>query len=297
MGKIAALQSMVFRCMTALVLSLSSPAFAGPTLVTYPAYESTSDTRFNEYIEVLDSALKATTPSHGAYVLQASKVGMSEARYMSDIKRTDRSINVVWSSTSVQKEKDYLPLRIPLRKGLLGYRIALIAQDSQARIDKVKTLDDLKKLQLGQGTGWGDVQLYESNGLSVQTGQYENLFKMTAGGRFDLFPRGISEVFVEHETHHANNPQLAIEQNLLIYYPWPYYFFFNLQDLALRDRVEAGIRIMMKDGSFDALFKKHNGVWIDRANLKHRRVIRLANPMLPKETPLADKALWYDPTK
>jgi hypothetical protein len=31
--------------------------------------------------------------------------------------------------------------------------------------------------------------------------------------------------------------------------------------------------------------------------LKHRRIIRLENPLLPKDTPLDDPSLWFDPLK
>ena len=120
---------------------------------------------------------------------------------------------------------------------------------------------------------------------------------MVSLGRFDLFPRGIGEIYTEYAHFAPADPKLAIEKGLLIYYPWPYYFFFNKKDEALRKRVETGIRRMMKDGSFDANFKKYNGKAIEAANLKGRRVIRIANDLLPKETPLNDPALWFDPAR
>lgn len=279
------------------MLLLSFSALSAGVKVVYPANQTARDARFNDLIEILDTALKATVPEFGPYELAPSKAGMNEARYLVELEKGGDAINVVWSSTSVEKEKEFLPLRIPLRKGILGYRIALIAKDKQALIDQVNTLDDLKKLHIGQGLGWGDVQLYESNGLMVTTSQYDNLFRMADGGRFDLFPRGISEAFHEYDTYSKNNPNLAIEKNLLIYYPWPYYFFFNKSDAKLKDRVEAGIRKMMKDGSFDAIFKKYNGAAIEKADLKHRRIIKIDNKLLPKETPLNDASLWFDPKK
>lgn len=282
-------------CLGMLLLSFS--ALSAGVKVVYPANQTARDTRFNDLIEILDTALKATVPEFGPYELAPSKAGMNEARYLVELEKGGDSINVVWSSTSVDKEREFLPLRIPLRKGILGYRVALIAKDKQDLIDQVKTLDDLKKLHIGQGLGWGDVKLYESNGLMVTTSQYDNLFKMADAGRFDLFPRGISEAFQEYDTYSKSNPNLTIEKNLLIYYPWPYYFFFNKSDAQLKERIEVGIRKMMKDGSFDALFKKYNGAAIEKADLKHRRVIQVENKMLPKETPLNDASLWFDPKK
>jgi hypothetical protein len=118
---------------------------------------------------------------------------------------------------------------------------------------------------------------------------------MSAANRIDLFPRGINEVFHEYAARHDAIPNLAVEKNLLIYYPWPYYFFFNKSNKALAKRVETGIRKMMKDGSFDAIFMKYNRASIIKANLKNRRIIRIKNPTLPKDTPLSDASLWIDP--
>ena len=277
-------------------LLFCSAASAGRVEIVYPSDETGNDARYNDLHEILRGALERTVADFGPYTLQPSKVRMNEARYLTELKNR-QSINIAWSSTSIQKEREFLPVRIPLRKGLLGYRVAFIAKGTQAKIDQVRTLDDLRKLTIGQGIGWGDVQLYSANGIRVATANYDNLFKMTALGRFDLFPRGIGELMTEYATFGKDNPNLAIERNLLIYYPWPYYFFFNQQDAALKERIEAGVRRMVKDGSFDAIFKKYNGKVIEQVNFKHRRIIRIRNDMLPKETPLNDAALWFDPSK
>lgn len=282
--------------MLALLLLLHCAPAAATTTVIYPASEMADDVRFDDVVEILHMALEKTVPEYGPYVLKSSGIRMNEARYLAQLRAGDM-VNVMWSSTSVQKEKDFLTIRIPLRKGILGYRIALIAKDNQAKIDAVKTAKDLRRLMVGQGVGWGDVDLYRDNGIGVTQADYDSLFRMTAAGRFDLFPRGINEIFPEYARYAAGNPTLRIEKNLLLYYPWPYYFFFNQRDAAVRDRIEAGLRKMLADGSYDAIFWKYNGKAIEAADLKGRRVIRLKNNLLPKETPLDNPALWFDPER
>lgn len=264
---------------TAIALLCPRVEAAGATVV-YPAYEQPNEVRFHDLLDILQAALKITVPQFGPYALEPSSLGMNEARYMIELGKGE-SINIAWSSTSVTKETDFLPIRIPLRKGLLGYRVALIAKEKQAQIDAARTAEDLKKLMIGQGIGWGDVTLYRSNGFTVTESSYNDLFPQTTNGRVDLFPRGIGEVFDEFATHKERNPNLAIEKNLLIYYPWPYYFFFNKKDVALKNRIETGLRMMQKDGSFDALFRKHNDFAIKQANLKGRRIIRIQNDLAP----------------
>jgi hypothetical protein len=281
--------------MSVLFIILTATLATGQTKVVYPAFESRTDSRYNDLVEILKTALEKTKAEYGPYTLQPSKSGMNEARALAELLNPAGMVTIGWSGTSVQKEKDYRAVRIPLRKGILGYRVALIARDRQADLDKIRNLDDLRKASIGQGIGWGDVAIYEANGIKVHTAGYENLFKMVAANRIDLFPRGISEVFPEYAARHAAIPNLAIEKNLLIYYPWPYYFFFNKSNKALAKRVETGLRKMMKDGSFDALFLKYNRASILKANLKNRRIIRIKNPTLPKDTPLDDASLWFDP--
>ncbi|WGG52090.1 ABC transporter substrate-binding protein [Rugamonas sp. DEMB1] len=264
--------------------------------VVYPANEAPGDARFADLIEILHTALERTAAEDGPFELQPSAMEMNEARYLSALKQ-GQLINIAWSSTSIDKERDLLPLRIPLRKGLLGYRIALIAREQQARIDQIHSLDDLRRFSVGQGLGWGDVKLYQAAGIKVAQASYDKLFRMLTLGRFDLFPRGVTEVYAEYALRAPDDPRLTVEKNLLLYYPWPYYFFFNRKDDALKQRVESGIRMMLRDGSFDALFWKYNGKAIEQANLRGRRVIALPNTMLPRETPLGETGLWLDPTK
>lgn len=274
---------------------LTSPASAETRVVTI-APESASDVRFNDLLEILRGALDRTVPGYGPYTLEQAPVQMSAARAIEQLE-SHGLINVVWSSTSTERERKFLTIRIPLRKGLLGYRVCLINANDQERINQVQTLADLRKLTIGQGTGWADLAIYASERIPVMTAAYGGLFDMVSAGRFDLFPRGLSEVFREFALQSPRLPGLAIDRHLLLYYPWPYYFFFNRDDAQLKARIEAGLKMMRADGSFDAIFHKYNDPWIAAADIKHRVIFRLNNPLLPPDTPLDDASLWYDPLK
>ncbi|MBI3144741.1 MAG: transporter substrate-binding domain-containing protein [Pseudogulbenkiania sp.] len=262
--------------------------------VIYPHFEEFNETRFPPYIELLRQALDRTTAKYGPYKLKPSKLPMNASRSIRELQ--SGTIDVLWTSTTEERERVLLPVRIPIEKGLLSYRVALISLDRQPAIDRVQTLADLRKLTIGQGIGWGDIDVYRYNGIKVTEANYSSLFVMVSSGRFDLFPRGVGEVFDEYDTYSGSNPELAIEKNLALYYPWPYYFFFNRKTgQHLAKRVEDGLRMMIRDGSFDAWFQKHYAAAIRRANLVRRRIIRLENPLLPKDTPLDDASLWFSP--
>jgi len=280
------------RFLAALALFTSAIAF-GQTEVIYPSQESKSDKRFADLIELLSLALEKTTPEYGPYNIIPSKLPMNEKRSLAELKRGEL-VNVVWSSTSREKEDEFIAIRIPLRKGLLGYRIALIDTKNQFLIDEVATVADLRRLNIGQGIGWGDTEVYRANGIPILTASYESLFAMAAHDRFYLFPRGINEIFGEHESRRAEFQNLGIEKNLILFYPWPYYFFVNKDNSKLAERIDLGLRRMINDGTFDEIFWKFNGNAIRKANLSKRRIIQLDNPLLPKDTPL-DPRYWLFP--
>ena len=268
-----------------------------PLRVVYPATESRTDTRFDDLKEILKTALDETVDTDGPYTLEASSRFVTEARYLADIRVGTGEANIVWSSTSEDKERELLAIRFELRKGLLGYRVALIDERRQKEFDGVASFTDLKRFAIGQGIGWGDVKVYQAAGMRVMTAPYEDLFRMVANDRFDLFPRGVGEAFHEQAAHRADVPGLAVERSLLLYYPWPYYFFCNRRDTALAARIERGLKRMRDDGSFDRVFWKYNRGAIEEARMSERRVIRIPNPLLPKDTPLDDPRMWFDPTR
>lgn len=281
---------------------LQAPLFAAsgvqaagaPARVVHPAPESALDRRSDDLIVLLRTALQRTEASHGPFELGPAPAAASEDRQLMNMEQ-GLLPNVVWASATPERERRLLPIRIPLRRGLIGYRIALIHRQRQAEFSRIRTLDDLRAYSLGQGPNWPETRMYRQLGFKVESGNYEALFRMLIGGRFDLFPRGANEVWNELATRSAELPDLAVEESLLIHYPQPYYFFVSRHDAALARRIERGLREMLNDGSFEDHFWRHHGAAVQQARLAERRLLRLDNPQLPRETPLADSRLWFDP--
>ncbi|OHX12089.1 hypothetical protein [Chromobacterium sphagni] len=264
--------------------------------VVYPAGESASDLRYDDIREILRTALDKTVDSYGPYSLQASGWPMDEDRALVEL-RQGNAINVAWSSTSDERELHLRPVRVDLRKGLLGYRIALIDGKRQEEFDQVRSRSDLGRFLVGQGKGWGDIQVYQAADIQVSTGRYDKLFGMLSHHRFDLFPRSVLEIFDEYQRFHSEYPNLEVEQHLLFYYPWPYYFFCNRNNPLLAERLRLGLARMRADGSFDAIFWKYHRDVLRQAKMSERRLIPLSNPLLPDSAPLSDKSMWFDPLR
>jgi hypothetical protein len=210
--------------------------------------------------------------------------------------RVGGMLDLAWTTSDATLEDQVYPIRIPLYKGLLGYRIFIINKNNQHKFDNVTTLEDLKKFTFGQGRTWADAAILEANGFKlVKTTKYPNLFYMVEGERFDAFPRGVHEPFGEL----AQRPdmELAVEKNLMVAYKMPMYFFVSPKNPELGRDIENGLNAAIADGSFDKTFFGAQAVKdvIEKVNMKQRRVFYLENPTLHKDTPLDRAELWFDP--
>lgn len=229
------------------------------------------------------------------YKLEIINNDDTQARIDEEV-RTRGSVDMMWTPGNANKESDFRAIRIPLDKGLLGFRLLIIKKGDQSKFDNVRTLEDLRKFKFGQGRTWADSKILEANGLNVvKTTKYPGLFYMLDGGRFDAFPRGANEPFVEIEKYPDLN--LEVEKNLLIVYKMPFYLFVAKDNTQLASDIELGLNRALADGSFNKVFYSAKTVQdvIQKANLRNRRVINLENPTLSKETPLDRQELWIDP--
>jgi ABC-type amino acid transport substrate-binding protein len=248
--------------------------------------------RFAYQIELLALALEKTANTDGEYILDPIVIDVTKGRMLHMFK--NNRFDVLWMATTSDREKDFLPVRIPLLQGILGYRIFLINKEDINDFAAVKDFKDLKvKYDAGFGSHWADRKILEYNGIRIiHTPLYENLFKMLSAGRFDYFPRGIDEVWLEYEERKSKYPNMEIEKTLGFYYPYPYYFFVNKNNQVLADRIERGLEAALTDGAFKKLFNKYYGEYINKAYLERRTIFFLENPDLPPGTESPDTSWW-----
>jgi hypothetical protein len=281
----------------ALVLCTWLGAANADTVVVYPKPESSADSRYQYDWAVLRTALEKTRATAGPFEMKESAQFMSPARVTAEALMPGSEINVFVRATSIELEQRFRPVRIPVDRGLLGYRVFLVRPADLPKFGAVQTLDDLRKFTVGQGKGWVDVAILSAARFTVIEGNnYEGLFPMLAYGRFDFFSRSVDEALREFDERHESK-EIAVEPTLLLYYPLPRYFFVR-RDAAgehLARRIEAGLEIMIRDGSLNGLFNEYKGALIKRSGLNQRRLFRIPNPALSPETPLERPELWYTP--
>lgn len=288
--------------MTALSLWLcwgAAPAAEPDPVMTYIYHRDEGDIDLrNQYLwRVLRGALEHTRAGYGDYVLEPS-IAMHEKRRIYVLENNEAGINISLFPAQRGLDDKLVPVRIPVDRGMLGYRVLLIRESDQSIFSAVRSLDDLRKIRFGLLGWWEDVPIMQHAGLTVVSGtSYEGLFKMLSAGRFDALSRSSSEVLQEFDLRRKDLPGVSIEKSLLLHYPMPAYFWFpNTEDGHRRaERVRAGLLDMMKDGTLQALFDQEFGPLIKRLDMDHRRVIELANPLLGDNDPLSDSSLWFRP--
>ncbi|GAB2871427.1 transporter substrate-binding domain-containing protein [Pseudoduganella ginsengisoli] len=262
------------------------PAAAAPLRAAYPKPQ----TEFEQgFVDLLKLALSRA----GGYAPQEWLVHMEKGRAIHELVHGNQ-LDVVWAVANREREQQMLPVRIPLDKGISGWRLLLVNKGDAAKFGAVRALPDLARWTAGQGQDWADTAVLRANGLPVVTGNNsKGLFSMLIAGRFDYFPRSARQIWAEAEQYQARG--LAVEDSLVLHYPAAVYFFVNRNNAALAAALERGLLAAIDDGSFDRLFHATHGEALRRAQFGKRRIFHLNNPDLSPETPLARKQFWYTP--
>ncbi|WP_213999780.1 transporter substrate-binding domain-containing protein [Arsukibacterium sp.] len=281
----------VFRLlMLGLLISVGLLVKAEP--VRYPAIANQQDPRSVYPLALLEQALSY---AETRYQLQSSTEPMSKSRAMVFL-REGQEIDVIWTMTSIERELELLPVRIPIFRGLSGYRVALIHQANQDAFAAIHAPVAIRRLLYAQGHDWVDTKILRLNGFNVMdAARYENLFSMLQRRRVDAVPRNVLEITDEAAVLAPQS--IVIEQNWLIHYPAASYFFVRSDNEQLAGDIRHGLEKMLADGSFEQLFQQFFSSQLAELKLEQRQLIILENPLLPAQTPLQDHRLWYHPAK
>ena len=271
-----------------LIMALTAPLPAlAEIVVRYPRPESNPDERSLYTQRLLELALQRANPG---YRVEQHPVRMLQGRALLRLQKGE-GIDVVSTMTTSEREASFMPVRIPLDKGLIGWRLLLINKAQASKLKSVRTLEDLKRLTAGQGSDWPDTAILRANGLPVYgTSNYEALFSMLESERIDYFPRAVTEIWSEVGLYQE---RLAVEPSLVLRYPTAIYFFVRKDNTLLAADITSGLEKMIADGSFEKLFQEFYGEMIRKSALKERRILDLKNPLMPKGLPLGRKNLWF----
>ncbi|MEA1674149.1 hypothetical protein [Nitrospirillum sp. BR 11163] len=260
--------------------------------IIYPrATESATDPRDEYPLGLLRLALDKVGVR---YTIRPSATVMEQARAAVALQQ-GTEVTLLWNGMSAKLERELRPIRIPLFRGVLGYRLFIINKAAQAKFSAVRTLDDLRRLTAGQALGWPDVDILQAAGLPVEAFRYDLLFRLVGLNRIDYFPRGANEIFAEVAQRSLDVPDLAVESDLVLVYPFDSFFYTTKANEALAAAIEKGLLKAYEDGTFLKYFNDSPYIrqMLTEAHLDSRRRIELPNPLLSPETAALPDRFWY----
>ncbi len=205
--------------------------------------------------------------------------------------------DIIWSGTDAKREELYLPIRIPLFRGLLGYRVLLIRKEDKEKFLQIEKPSQLKKLNACQGAHWPDSDILEANGYLVsRVMHFHAMFKMLAMKRCDYFPRAIFEGYAEQSAIEPSLPNIILMDDLILHYNFPFYYFVEKNNTELAERLENGLLTALADGSLMHLMRTHkvSKHLFPLDKWKDKRYFELSNKVLGSELSLKNKQFWLN---
>jgi hypothetical protein len=206
-----------------------------------------------------------------------------------------KPVNLSWMGTSGEYERHLLPVRIPLLRGLSGFRLLLINRIRQQEFSRVQRLSDLAAFTGVQGVGWSDIDILKRAGLNINAAPRHTILDMlNRNQHVDYYPRSLVEVHAELQAATEHYPLLMAEPRLLLYYPFAIYFFVSPEHPELAEAIERGLSRAYTDGSFMTLFEQHPQIRASLPVLQQPRLrLKLANPDLTESTLALPDHYWY----
>lgn len=258
-------------------------------ILTSPA--GISEVRQNYTYNLLVAALNATNTTNEQVIVE--KVPINAGYSASTFVVKNGQADVTYFPTNQEIERQLIPIRVPLYKGLMGYRILLIQSKAQAKFDAITSLDELKKLVQGAGSRWRTTKVLEHHQFNYVTAiRTSSLYKMLELGRFDYTTRGVIEIPDTALSIEKHFPTLKMEDNFLLYTELPVYFFVAKNKPELAKRIEEGMVKIANNGQFDAIFNAYYQTITGSIELKNRTIFHLENPFLSPKTIENAKTFW-----
>lgn len=197
---------------------------------------------------------------------------------------TSKNIDILISVAGNPKFKtsEAIILNIPIAKNLLGYRILIINKENQSTFNAIQQAKDLQKLVHGIPETWNDATIFKANNYQLaEEGNFNDILERLANKRFDYCSFGANEVLEIFHNRIAHFPELAMEQKLLLFYPFPLVFYVHPKQTTLAERIKEGLQTIIIEGKLDTIFKTYYKDIVNQLQLDKRMLIQLNNPLIP----------------
>lgn len=276
--------------LSVILVMLAMPVQAKHYNIIYPRSTKAADPR-DVFPEKL---LKLALEKNGDDCTMTPSAEVLQTKLMYAEMAANKGINIIHTGMDANLEKILRPIRVPIYRGLLGYRLFIINKNRAADFAKIQTLDDLKKFTAAQGIGWQDVDIMRAAGLNVAISEYDWIFKQVEAGRVDFFPRGAPEPFGELAERKDEAKDLMVDPHVVLVYPFDMFFYTNKENEDLAQAIENGLKKAYADGSYLALFNNDEEIKkvLSEAKLNERVKISIDNPLMSPEDKHINPDYW-----
>lgn len=252
------------------------------------------DKRVKHKEEVIIRALELTNPEYGPYEFLTVNVDMTPGRALAATK-SGKIINLFIAPHNAIWNESTIPIKVPIRKGLLSYRLLLVNKHNLHKFKNVQNIEDLKHLTAGLQSDWLITEIFKDLGYKVAISHnFEGLFQMLEMGRFDYFPRTIYEIYDELARRQADLPNVVIEPNLALYTPMETYVYVSKSAPRIAKRMHDGLTELLTSGELKQILDKYYGEDINKASLKGRRIITIENPYFEQGKTLDERYIRHN---
>jgi hypothetical protein len=234
--------------------------------------------------QVLKAVLEATEADWGAWEIEETLEDYPGNQESLVFAEKGHDLFVTVAGNHKFKEGDMIVIPQPLTKNLLGYRLLIIRAEDAGLFAGISRSEELQKLAHGIPETWSDATVFRHNGFSVvEKGNFDDIFDRLQNKHFDYTTFGANEVLGVYENRASKREGLIIDQNILLFYPFPLVFYVNPDLPKLAERIKEGLQSIISTGKLDTIFNAHYGKITEQLNLNSRRIFVLDNPLVPDE--------------
>ena len=252
-------------------LSTEKPA----TTLSIPFQVDETDEIHQYIVSVLERVMQVTEKEYGIVKLVSQAEATVQTRQIRNLQQG--LSDIIWLLSSQERVREAKAIPIPIIGGLYGYRVLLI-RDSDTRFSSSLSLSSLQKMDYVQGPDWPDRYILEANRFNVNPVPYRTGFRMVNNGFADAYPRAIHEAKLEVKTPVGRS--LKVEENVLLCYPNPLFFYVSPKRPQLAERIKVGMEQLIHSGELQRLLAKQTFFQAARENIAGRTIYELDNTYL-----------------
>lgn len=205
------------------------------------------------YLSLLKKALEITTQEYGPYKLQPSHISIRGKRILSSL-ASGKIIDIKWHSNIKTLGPQLKAIPHSLLRGKSGYKLLMVKTENHARFANINSIEQLRALTAGVSYASFNTTLFKRNSFKVtQYKSHKNVYTMLSAQRFDFYPVEVYGAYL----HQPNNPGIKPISHIALHFPEHVYFYVNLENKRLHERVSLGLKKLEDNGEFEAHFKSH----------------------------------------